>query len=112
MPDNLFTTLVIGHDQSDEVIKNKLVRGVMLTGSPSAGRKIGQKATAELKKTVLELGSNDAYLVFDDADIDMAVKACVKGRIYNNGETCIAAKRFIVASVAGFFISIGQPAIA
>jgi len=97
IPDGLFTTLVISHDQSDEVIKNKLVRGVTLTGSPGAGRNIGQKAAAELKKTVLELGSNDAYLVFDDADIDKAVKACVKGRIYNNGETCIAAKRFIVA---------------
>lgn len=96
IPDGLFTALVISHDQSDEVIKNKLVRGVTLTGSPGAGRDIGQKATAELKKTVLELGSNDAYLVFEDADIDKAVKACVRGRIYNNGETCIAAKRFIV----------------
>ena len=96
LPVGLFTTLVLNHDQSDVVIKNKLVRGVTLTGSPDAGRDIGQKATAELKKTVLELGSNDAYLVFEDADIDLAVKACVKGRIYNNGETCIAAKRFIV----------------
>ncbi|MGB6037474.1 MAG: NAD-dependent succinate-semialdehyde dehydrogenase [Cryomorphaceae bacterium] len=97
IPVGLFTSLVISHDQSDEVIKNKLVRGVTLTGSPGAGRKIGQKAAAVLKKTVLELGSNDAYLVFEDADIDKAVKACVMGRIYNNGETCIAAKRFIVA---------------
>jgi len=97
IPDGLFTTLVINHDQSDEVIENKWVRGVTLTGSPGAGRKIGQKAAAALKKTVLELGSNDAYLVFDDADIDRAVKACVLGRIYNNGETCIAAKRFVVA---------------
>ncbi len=96
VPESLFTVLMITHDQSDEVIKNKLVRGVTLTGSPDAGRKIGKKVTAELKKSVLELGSNDAYLVFEDADIDKAVKACVKGRIYNNGETCIAAKRFIV----------------
>lgn len=96
IPDGLFTTLMISHDQSDEVIKNKLVRGVTLTGSPDAGRNIGQKATAELKKTVLELGANDAYLVFEDADIDIAVEECVKGRIYNNGETCIAAKRFII----------------
>lgn len=98
IPQGLFTTLVINHDQSDAVIKNKWVRGVTLTGSPGAGRKIGQTATAELKKTVLELGSNDAYLVFEDAAIDLAVKACVKGRIYNNGETCIAAKRFIVTA--------------
>ncbi len=96
IPKGLFTTLAITHEQSDEVIKNKLVRAVTLTGSPDAGRNIGQKASAELKKSVLELGSNDAYLVLEDADIDLAVKACVKGRIYNNGETCIAAKRFIV----------------
>jgi succinate-semialdehyde dehydrogenase/glutarate-semialdehyde dehydrogenase len=96
LPESLFTTLVLDHDQSDEVIKSKLVRGVTLTGSPGAGKNIGKKAAAELKKTVLELGSNDAYMVFDDADIDKAVKACVMGRIYNNGETCIAAKRFIV----------------
>ncbi|TPV31465.1 NAD-dependent succinate-semialdehyde dehydrogenase [Paucihalobacter ruber] len=96
IPDGLFTVLVINHDQSDTVITNKLVRGVTLTGSPDAGKNIGQKASAALKKSVLELGSNDAYLVFEDADINLAVKACVKGRIYNNGETCIAAKRFIV----------------
>ena len=96
IPDGLFTTLVLSHDQSDEVIKNKWVRAVTFTGGPEIGRHIGQLASAELKKTVLELGSNDAYLVFEDAEIDKAVKACVKGRIYNNGETCIAAKRFIV----------------
>ena len=95
IPDGLFKTLVISHDQSDDLIKNKLVRAVTFTGGPEAGRHIGQKAAAELKKTVLELGSNDAYMVFEDADIDEAVAACVKGRIYNNGETCIAAKRFI-----------------
>jgi succinate-semialdehyde dehydrogenase/glutarate-semialdehyde dehydrogenase len=96
LPENLFTTLVIDHDQSDIVIENDLVRGVTLTGSSGAGRKIGEKAGAELKKTVLELGSNDAYLVLEDADIEKSVKICVQGRIYNNGETCIAAKRFIV----------------
>ncbi|WP_298248278.1 NAD-dependent succinate-semialdehyde dehydrogenase [uncultured Christiangramia sp.] len=96
LPENLFKTLVISHDQSDEVIENKLVRGVTLTGSPSAGRIIGEKAGKALKKTVLELGSNDAYIVLDDADLDLAVKTCVQGRLYNNGETCVAAKRFIV----------------
>jgi len=96
LPENLFKTLVISHDQSDEVIENKRVRGVTLTGSPSAGRIIGEKAGKALKKTVLELGSNDAYIVLDDADLDLAVKTCVQGRLYNNGETCVAAKRFIV----------------
>ena len=95
IPDGLFTVLVLSHDQSDEVIKHKLVQAVTFTGGPDIGRHIGQLAAAELKKSVLELGSNDAYMVFEDADIDEAVEACVKGRIYNNGETCIAAKRFI-----------------
>lgn len=96
LPKHLFKTLLIKHEQSDEIIKNKLVRGVTLTGSSDAGRNIGQKATAELKKVVLELGSNDAYIVLEDANIELAVEKSVKGRIYNNGETCIAAKRFVV----------------
>ncbi|TXD46534.1 NAD-dependent succinate-semialdehyde dehydrogenase [Polaribacter sp. IC073] len=96
LPKGLFKALIISHDQSDTIIKNKNVRGVTLTGSSDAGRNIGKKATAELKKVVLELGSNDAYIVLEDADIENAIKECVKGRIYNNGETCIAAKRFVV----------------
>jgi len=96
LPENLFKVLLISHDQSDSVIENKLVRGVTLTGSPDAGKIIGEKAGKNLKKTVLELGSNDAYIVLEDADIDLAVKTCVEGRVYNNGETCVAAKRFIV----------------
>ncbi|BAO55167.1 NAD-dependent succinate-semialdehyde dehydrogenase [Nonlabens marinus] len=96
LPKHLFTTLIINHDQSDKVIENDLVRGVTLTGSPVAGEIIGAKAGKQLKKTVLELGSNDAYIVLEDADMEVAIEACVKGRIYNNGETCIAAKRFIV----------------
>lgn len=95
LPSGLFTVLVIEHDQSDAIISHKLVRGVTLTGSPVAGEKIGEKAGAQLKKTVLELGSNDAYLILDDADVALAVEKSVQGRIYNNGETCIAAKRFI-----------------
>ncbi|SHJ10580.1 NAD-dependent succinate-semialdehyde dehydrogenase [Aquimarina spongiae] len=96
LPKSLFTLLIIDHEQSDYVIKNNLVKGVTLTGSSIAGKEIGKKAGVQLKKTVLELGSNDAYLVLEDANIELAVKMCVKGRIYNNGETCIAAKRFIV----------------
>ena len=96
LPKNLFTVLIIEHDQSDAIIENDLVRGVTLTGSPDAGRKIAEKTGSELKKSVMELGSNDAYIVLEDADLELAVKMCVMGRIYNNGETCIAAKRFIV----------------
>ncbi|MTI20451.1 NAD-dependent succinate-semialdehyde dehydrogenase [Fulvivirga sp. RKSG066] len=96
LPEDLFTVLVIDHDVSDKVIEHKLVRGVTLTGSAEAGKIIGKKAGEALKKTVLELGSNDAYLVLEDADIELAVAKSVEGRIVNNGETCVAAKRFVV----------------
>ncbi|UII26405.1 NAD-dependent succinate-semialdehyde dehydrogenase [Fulvivirga maritima] len=96
LPEDLFTVLVIDHDQSNNIIKNKLVRGVTLTGSPKAGKIVAEQAAAQLKKTVMELGSNDAYLVLEDADLENAVKMCVMGRTYNNGEVCVAAKRFIV----------------
>ncbi|MFD2827779.1 NAD-dependent succinate-semialdehyde dehydrogenase [Leeuwenhoekiella polynyae] len=96
LPENIFTVLRISHDQSDDIIENDLVRGVTLTGSGVAGKVVGEKAGKALKKTVLELGSNDAYLVLDDADIDVAVEWSIKGRTYNNGETCVAAKRFVV----------------
>ncbi|TPN84483.1 NAD-dependent succinate-semialdehyde dehydrogenase [Aquimarina algicola] len=95
LPKDLFKVLIIEHEQSDVIIKHKLVRGITLTGSSDAGKIIAEKAGAELKKTVLELGSNDAYVILEDADIKIAVEKCVQGRIYNNGETCIAAKRFI-----------------
>lgn len=96
MPENAFRTLLIGHDVSDAVIEHKLVRGVTLTGSPTAGRAVAQRAGKVLKKTVLELGSNDAYLVLADADVQKAAKVCVLGRTNNTGQTCVAAKRFIV----------------
>lgn len=96
LPKGLFGILLITHDQSDAIIEHRLVRGVTLTGSDKAGRSVAQKAASVSKKTVLELGSNDAYMVFDDADLDLAVKLCVQGRLFNNGQTCVGAKRFIV----------------
>lgn len=96
LPKGLFGVLLISHDQSDRIIEDERVRGVTLTGSDKAGRAVAGKAAELVKKTVLELGSNDAYLVLDDADLDLAVKTCVQGRIYNNGQTCVNAKRFIV----------------
>lgn len=96
LPDGLFDVVLVDHDVSDQIIAHKLVRGVTMTGSDGAGRHIGQEAAKNLKKSVLELGSNDAYLVLEDADIELAVKTCVQGRLYNNGETCVSAKRFIV----------------
>ena len=96
LPKGLFGVLLISHDQSDAIIEHDLVRGVTLTGSDKAGRMVAQKAAAVAKKTVMELGSNDAYMIFDDADLDLAIKTCVQGRLFNNGQTCVNAKRFIV----------------
>lgn len=96
LPKNLFQVLVINHSVSDDIIENQYVKGVTLTGSTPAGKHVAVKAAEVIKKTVLELGSNDAYIVLDDADISKAAKICANARIYNNGQTCIAAKRFIV----------------
>ena len=96
LPKDLFTVLVIDHDTSDAIIEHDLVRGITLTGSDTAGKKIGEKAGKLVKPTVLELGSNDAYVVLEDADVDLAAKVCARGRLYNNGQTCINAKRFVV----------------
>jgi len=97
LPEDLFQVILIDHDTSDKLIEHPRVRGVTMTGSDGAGRHIGSVAAKSLKKTVLELGSNDAYLVLEDADVETAVKFSVMGRLYNNGETCVSAKRFIVA---------------
>ena len=96
LPEDLFQVVVIDHNTSDTLIAHPKVRGVTMTGSDEAGRHVGATAAKALKKTVLELGSNDAYLVLEDADIATAVKFSVMGRLYNNGETCVSAKRFIV----------------
>lgn len=96
LPDDLFRVLVMDHDQSEKVIGHDKVRGVTLTGSDTAGSIVGQQAAKQIKKTVLELGSNDAFIVLEDADLELAVEQCTYARLYNNGETCIAAKRFIV----------------
>lgn len=96
LPEDLFQVVLVDHDTSDALIADPKVRGVTLTGSDAAGRHVGAVAAKALKKTVLELGSNDAYLVLEDADIETAVKFSVMGRLYNNGETCVSAKRFIV----------------
>jgi succinate-semialdehyde dehydrogenase/glutarate-semialdehyde dehydrogenase len=106
LPKGLFDVVIVDHDASDAIIEHKLVRGVTMTGSDNAGRHIGQIASKNLKKSILELGSNDAYLVLEDADLELAVKTCVQGRLYNNGETCVSAKRFVVSqAVYDAFVS-------
>ncbi|MCC3307950.1 NAD-dependent succinate-semialdehyde dehydrogenase [Psychrobacter sanguinis] len=96
LPNDLFRTLIISHDQSEQIIANNKIRGVTLTGSDKAGAVVAQQAAKVLKKTVMELGSNDAFIVLEDADLELAATTCAHARLYNNGETCVAAKRFIV----------------
>lgn len=95
-PKNLFRTLLIGSGQVAALIENPLIRAVTLTGSGPAGRQVASKAGAMLKKTVLELGGSDAYLILHDADLEFAATESAKGRLINSGQSCIAAKRFIV----------------
>ncbi|WP_418149489.1 NAD-dependent succinate-semialdehyde dehydrogenase [Variovorax paradoxus] len=96
VPEHLFRTLLIGNAQVDAAIGHPLVRALTLTGSGPAGSAVARKAGEMLKKTVLELGGSDPYLVLEDADLDLAASVCTKGRLVNGGQSCIAAKRFIV----------------
>jgi succinate-semialdehyde dehydrogenase/glutarate-semialdehyde dehydrogenase len=95
-PPNLFRTLVISSKKVSDAIKNKLVKAVTLTGSTAAGISVAKAAGEQLKKTILELGGSDPYLVLEDADLDKAADTCVNSRLLNGGQSCIAAKRFII----------------
>ncbi|QJR80824.1 NAD-dependent succinate-semialdehyde dehydrogenase [Alteromonas pelagimontana] len=95
-PENTYQSLIIDGETASALIKHEKIRGVTFTGSDKTGKKVAKEASSLAKKTVMELGSNDAYIVLEDADIEQAVKACVQGRIVNNGETCVSAKRFII----------------
>jgi succinate-semialdehyde dehydrogenase/glutarate-semialdehyde dehydrogenase len=95
-PVGAYTNLLISHAQSDIVIDDSRVKGVALTGSVPAGRDIAARAGKNLKPSSMELGGSDAFIVLEDADLDHTVKWAVWGRMYNTGQTCCAAKRFIV----------------
>ncbi len=95
-PDALFSNLFIPVDLSDTVIAHPLVCGVTLTGSQRAGKAVAAQAGKHLKKTVLELGGSDPYIVLADADFQPACKTALNSRMMNTGQVCIAAKRFIV----------------
>lgn len=96
-PENVFRSLLIGSNQVETVIKHSAVKGVSLTGSTSAGKSVAATAGSMLKKCVLELGGSDPYLILEDADLKSAAKICSTGRLLNAGQSCIGAKRFIVA---------------
>lgn len=95
-PKSLFQTLLVSSKKVNPIIENPLIKAVTLTGSTTAGKMVAQKAGQELKKCVLELGGSDPYIILEDADLEATVEACVNSRLINNGQSCIAAKRFIV----------------
>ena len=95
-PKNLFRTLLVGSRQVKAIIEHPLVRAVTLTGSTPAGKAVAAQAGAVIKKTVLELGGSDPYIVLEDADLDLAVNTCVTSRLINSGQSCVNAKRFII----------------
>ncbi|MEV7777469.1 NADP-dependent succinic semialdehyde dehydrogenase [Kitasatospora sp. NPDC088351] len=95
-PEGCFQTLLIGSDAVEDVIRDRRVAAVTLTGSEPAGRAVAATAADEVKKAVLELGGSDPFVVLPSADLDAAVRTAVRARAQNNGQSCIAAKRFIV----------------
>ncbi|HEU5309956.1 MAG TPA: aldehyde dehydrogenase family protein, partial [Candidatus Eisenbacteria bacterium] len=95
-PEGLFGVLLVGSDKVVRVLELPRVRAVALTGSSAAGRSIASHAGRLIKKSVLELGGSDPYVVLEDADLDFAVETSAAARLVNAGQSCIAAKRFIV----------------
>ena len=105
-PIGAYTNLLISHEQSERVIDDPRIKGVALTGSVAAGRLVAARAGQNMKKSVMELGGSDAFIVLDDADLDKTLPWAVWGRMYNAGQACCAAKRFIVMeSVADRFLA-------
>jgi succinate-semialdehyde dehydrogenase/glutarate-semialdehyde dehydrogenase len=95
-PEGLYTNIFISSDKIDDLIANSVIRGISLTGSEVAGASVAAAAGKNLKKSVLELGGSDPFIVLEDAEIDKTVKWAVYGRMQNCGQACTAAKRFIV----------------
>ncbi len=104
-PDGCFQNLFINYEQSDRVIANPAVQGVTLTGSKRAGSHVAQQAGSHVKKSVLELGGSDPFIVLDDADVGQAAEIAATARLQNTGQSCIASKRFVVmADKASLFL--------
>jgi acyl-CoA reductase-like NAD-dependent aldehyde dehydrogenase len=103
--EGLYTNLMISGKRSSALISDKRIKGVSLTGSEAAGASVAEAAGRNLKKSVLELGGSDAFIVLEDADIDKTVEMAIQGRMNNNGESCVASKRFIaVEAIADEFL--------
>jgi succinate-semialdehyde dehydrogenase / glutarate-semialdehyde dehydrogenase len=95
-PVGLYTNLLISYDQANQLIDDPRIKGVALTGSSDAGKAVAERAGQNLKKSTMELGGSDAFIVLEDADLNETVKWAVWGRMNNTGQSCVAAKRFIV----------------
>lgn len=105
LPDGVFAAVHIDNEQTAEVLRDRRIAAVTLTGSERAGRSIAANAGDQLKKCVMELGGSDAFVVLEDADLDKTVASAVASRFGNVGQTCIAAKRFIVVdAIADAFV--------
>ena len=104
-PTGLYTNLLISGARASVLVRDKRIKGVSLTGSEEAGASVAAEAGKNLKKSVLELGGSDAFIILEDADIDKTVEWAVVGRMNNNGQCCVASKRFIaIESVADEFL--------
>jgi succinate-semialdehyde dehydrogenase/glutarate-semialdehyde dehydrogenase len=112
-PVGAYTNLLISHDQVNRVIDDPRIKGVALTGSVEAGKSVAGRAGQNLKKSTMELGGSDAFIVLEDADLDKTVKWAVWGKMNNTGQCCVAAKRFIVVEeLADRFLGKFQTALA
>ncbi|HEY4960587.1 MAG TPA: NAD-dependent succinate-semialdehyde dehydrogenase [Terriglobales bacterium] len=112
-PVGAYTNLLISHDQVNRVIDDSRIKGVALTGSVEAGKSVAGRAGRNLKKSTMELGGSDAFIVLEDADLDATVKWAVWGKMNNTGQCCVAAKRFIVVEeLADRFLDKFQTALA
>jgi succinate-semialdehyde dehydrogenase / glutarate-semialdehyde dehydrogenase len=112
-PAGAYTNLLVSHDQVNEIIDDARIKGIALTGSVEAGKSVAARAGQNMKKSTMELGGSDAFIVLEDADLEKTVKWAVWAKMNNNGQCCIAAKRLIVVEpLAARFLEKFQTALA